>query len=121
LGSGPERPGGPLKAHLYRRGGAFAGFTVSGHAGYAKHGSDIVCSAVSALTQAAAMGLSEFLNVCGELAVEEGHMRLALRSGLRKEEALQAEAILQTLWLGLSGIREAYPGHLEIEVTEEPS
>ena len=106
---------------LRKRGGALAGFSASGHAGFAAYGSDIVCSAVSALTQAAAMGLSEYLDVCGGLAVQEGKMRLTLRQDISQNEALQAEAILQTLWLGLRGIREEYPGHLEIEVTEEPS
>jgi uncharacterized protein YsxB (DUF464 family) len=32
------------------------GYKVSGHAGYSEEGSDIVCSAVSALTQAPLLG-----------------------------------------------------------------
>ena len=34
------------------RQGMITGYKVSGHAGFAEEGSDIVCSAVSALTQA---------------------------------------------------------------------
>ena len=35
------------------------GYKVSGHAGYSEEGSDIVCSAVSALTQAPLLGLEK--------------------------------------------------------------
>ena len=103
-------------------GEAFAGFTVLGHAGYAEYGEDIVCSAVSALTQAAAMGLGEYLNAVGEMKIQEGEMRLMLKKGLPESEALQARAILEAMRLGLMGIMEEYPGHIEIEVkTEEDS
>ena len=36
---------------------ARGGFSVTGHSGYAEEGQDIVCAAVSALTQAACIGL----------------------------------------------------------------
>ena len=98
------------------------GFTVSGHAGYADYGEDIVCSAVSALTQAAAMGLKEYLSAVSEMMIQEGEMRLTLKKGLSEGEALQARAILEAMRLGLMGIRDEYPGHIEIEVkTEEDS
>src|SRR5690606_37407275 len=38
--------------------GAVTAFTVRGHADYAEHGRDLVCAAVSVLTQTAVMGLS---------------------------------------------------------------
>ncbi len=81
-----------------------------------------MCSAVSALTQAAAMGLSEYLNALSELKAQKGEMRLTLKKGLPESEAMQAEAILQAMRLGLMGILEEYPGHIEVEVkTEEDS
>ena len=36
--------------------GMIVGYKVSGHAGYSEEGSDIICSAVSALTQAPLLG-----------------------------------------------------------------
>ena len=38
----------------------YTGFTISGHADYAEEGSDIVCAAVSALSQTALLGLMEY-------------------------------------------------------------
>ena len=48
-----------IRIVMLRRNGATLGFECSGHAGYAEAGSDIVCSAVSALTAATANGLTE--------------------------------------------------------------
>ena len=39
------------------RQGRLCGFIVEGHADYAEEGSDIVCAAVSALTQTALLGI----------------------------------------------------------------
>ncbi len=115
-------PSAKLKITLLYCGETLTGFTVVGHAGYAEYGSDIVCSAVSALTQAAAMGLTEYINALGELKIQEGEMRLTLKKGLSENETLQAKAILETMRLGLLGILKEYPGYIEIEVkTEEDS
>ena len=68
------------------------------------------------------MGLSEYLCAAEELKIQEGEMRLRLKEGLPESEALQAGAILETMRLGLLGIRSEYPGHIEIEEkTEEGS
>ena len=39
------------------------GFTASGHSGFAERGHDIVCAAVSALTQTCELGLSDVLGL----------------------------------------------------------
>ena len=46
---------------VYKDGkGLIEGFSLKGHAGYAEHGSDIVCSAVSMLTINTLNSISEF-------------------------------------------------------------
>ena len=44
---------------VFLKGGKPIGFDAHGHTGYAECGEDIVCAAVSAITQTAAMGVSE--------------------------------------------------------------
>ena len=39
------------RAVFYRRNGRLIGFDIKGHSGYAESGSDIVCAAVSTLTE----------------------------------------------------------------------
>ena len=58
------------------------GYKVSGHAGYSEEGSDIVCSAVSALTQAPLLGLEKHLKLNPSYVVnqEDGIFEVALNS-----------------------------------------
>lgn len=48
------------------------GFTVEGHAEFAEHGQDIVCSAVSAMTQMTLYGLEKHSEI--ESKIESGDM-----------------------------------------------
>ena len=47
------------------------GFIVSGHSGYAEEGSDIVCSAISALAQNVCVGLENILNIHPTIKIDE--------------------------------------------------
>lgn len=46
---------------VFLKDGKPIGFDAHGHTGYAECGEDIVCAAVSAITQTAAMGVSELV------------------------------------------------------------
>ena len=59
----------------WRTDGALVGFRAQGHSGYAQSGSDIVCAAISALTQTFANGLSNVLQVPVECVVHVRHLR----------------------------------------------
>ena len=58
------------------------GVTVSGHAGYAGRGQDIVCAAVSAVLYVQ-VRLLQRDNALEDLHVEDGLVRLRLREGAR--------------------------------------
>ena len=51
-----------IQAKILRRNGRTAGFSVSGHAGYADSGKDIVCAAVSSAVQLTANGITVVLH-----------------------------------------------------------
>ncbi|MHB1653653.1 MAG: ribosomal-processing cysteine protease Prp [Desulfitobacteriaceae bacterium] len=82
-------------------------FQLSGHAGFAEYGQDIICAAVSALSIAAANGLENFLSIPPRVQEEEGFLTCSLE-GVNTEELTQAQWILVTLRLGIEGIQEAY-------------
>jgi len=100
--------------------GRFIGFHVKGHAGYAQSGSDIVCSAVSALTQTTALGLTEHLHLEAGISVDEerGEMHCVLSESCTKTECEQAEILFSTLYLGLCSIQESYSKYLKITQRE---
>lgn len=74
------------------------GFVVSGHSGYAEEGSDIVCSAISALSQMACVGLENVLNLKPIIKINEknAHLSCKLKNGLTEEENNKAQIVLQT-------------------------
>lgn len=101
-----------INATLLRANGKLTGFCVSGHAGQDEYGSDIVCSAVSALTQAAILGLTEAINLPGvEYAVEEGCLNCSCEQAAQHEGA---QAILEAMALGLRSITGNYGKYLKI-------
>lgn len=84
------------------------GFTVTGHAGYAEQGKDIVCSAVSAVALITLNGLLWYTNV--EYKVDDGHMFLDV-----KVDNAEAKALLHTFKQGIELIAEQYPDYVEVE------
>lgn len=82
------------------------GFQAAGHAGYADFGEDVVCAAVSALTQTAVIGLRKVLAIDCLLEVDEetGLMLCLLPAGLAAEKWDQAQLVLEILYAGLADI-----------------
>ena len=102
---------------LYRTDGKLLAFTVEGHAGYADRGSDIVCAAVSAITQTTILGLEEILDLTANIEIKEGKLSLILNER-DPEKSMQAELLLETMVLGLYGIKTEHEEHLSIREEE---
>ena len=91
------------------------GFSVSGHSGYAEHGSDIVCAAVSAVVTMAEATIND---VCGAKAKvrvkdqENARITLTLPTSCDEEESVQA--VLAGMMLYLCSLRDEYPDYIEV-------
>ncbi|HMM32509.1 MAG TPA: ribosomal-processing cysteine protease Prp [Clostridia bacterium] len=99
---------------FYVSGGEFVGFEVTGHTGYAEEGSDIVCSAVSALTQTAVIGLTEVLKLPSAVEIKQARLYFMLESGLDENSRREAQILFQTLRLGLGSIADTYGTYLKL-------
>lgn len=90
-------------------------FELSGHAGFAEEGQDIVCAGVSALSISAVNGLERFLPVAPSVQARDGY--LACRLAEASEQDLEkAQWILQTMLLGIAQIQKAYgPNYIVID------
>lgn len=84
---------------------------VTGHADYAPHGEDIVCAAVSALTQTALVGLLRYAQYPVEYKMKAGFLSFHLQ----KEPAVVTDTILETMSLGLEEIARSYPDRVQIK------
>lgn len=103
---------------MLKRQGEWAGFEATGHAGFAEQGSDIVCSAVSALAQTTLLGLTERLQLPVSYEVEEGKLYCVLGQPLTNTQYEQAALLLDTLLLGLTSMHSGYGGYLNITQRE---
>ena len=94
------------------------GFSACGHAGFGEYGSDIVCAAISALTQTAVIGLSKV--ACAPALIKrndsKGFFSARVRSYATLCQRRQADLLLKTLLLGLKAIAAQYPGQLQVKI-----
>lgn len=93
--------------------GRIHGFRSAGHAAYGDHGEDIVCAAVSVLTQSAVLGLAQHVGL--DVAVEQrsGWLQCIIdHEPTDRDEA--AAAILETMVLGLDNIAQQYPQQVQV-------
>lgn len=96
----------------YDRAGRITAYEVRGHAGYAEEGQDIICSAVSALTQAPLLGFEEHLHIKPSVVIDQkdGVLKVALNN----EPNDMTEAILQTMKLACESISRQCPEYVHI-------
>ena len=110
-----SKPGNAVT--FYRRGdGKLTGYRAEGHTGYAEQGSDIVCAAVSALTQSTLNGLKNVLKapVMFEIDDEAAFLEARLTPEASETQVKEAQLLLQTLLQGLQAIERSYPRNVRI-------
>ena len=103
---------------FHKQGEDFVRIESVGHTGYADSGEDIVCAAISALLQGAALGVLEVVRAKAEYRVDEekGSLTLALPSDLGEAERHDCGVILKTLYLSVKDLSEGYSEYIEVEV-----
>ena len=99
--------------------GAIKGFLAAGHAGGKRlRGYDLVCCAVSALTQTGVNALCTVARVEPLTDVADGFLRCILPEGLDEERRSRAQIVLRTVLQGLSDVSTIYPKLLRIQHEE---
>lgn len=85
-----------------------------GHSGYAESGSDIICSAVSALTQNCEKGLKELLKINTKFVLDERkpYLCVSLPDNLLENEMHDAQIILKSTYLGLKDLANSEPKYI---------
>lgn len=84
------------------------GYTVSGHAGLARTGKDILCAAVSALSINTANSFEELLGLEVISSVTDGYLSVELPLLRGGEHHEGAELLMASLKLGLEDIASQY-------------
>ena len=89
-----------------------AAFSARGHAEFATHGKDIICAAVSAILQAAQLGLSEHARAAVAARQKPGF--LEVRWAETDRDASSVRAIVATARLAIEEIARRYPKHVRL-------
>jgi len=107
---------GTTVTFLKRSDGALIGYSACGHSGYAEAGADIVCAAISALTQTTLNGLKNVLKapVMFDQDDDGAFIEAKLAPEATPQQVQQAQLLLVTLQEGLQAIQREYPRNLRI-------
>ena len=98
-----------------RKGNRVTEVSVSGHAGYAPNGEDIVCASVTSALQTVLNGITEVLKVPAQVQVEENKITCTLPED---SDSQAAQAFLNALFLQLNLLAEDYPKTITLKNLE---
>jgi uncharacterized protein YsxB (DUF464 family) len=107
-----------IRARFINKGGSIRSFEVSGHAGYADDGSDIVCASVSSAVQMAVNTITEVIGLAAEVNSDGNLIRLRLPKSDSGNKTAAAQAVINGLRLHLSILSEQYEETISIEDSE---
>jgi uncharacterized protein len=96
------------------RRGQFRAFSASGHTDFAEHGEDIVCAAVSAILQAARLGLERYATA-PTATQRPGEMELGWSAADAELESVRA--IVTTAEMAIEEIARRYPEHVRLTIS----
>lgn len=103
---------------LYRAAdGLLRGFEMQGHADFADRGEDIICAAISAISQTAMIALfdREGLALSGESHIDEGYLRAIISEKAGDIQKRDANIVLNAMRLGLVSLQQTYGEYIKIE------
>lgn len=86
------------------------GISIEGHAGYAPHGQDIVCAAVSVLAQNLVMSLEELTG--DEISYDMQSGMIHIQHG---NLSSRAQVLIDSFFIGVKAIADNYPDNVRVE------
>ena len=81
-----------------------------GHAGAAPYGEDIVCAAISMLSQTSILGLHEVAQQAMEYQMEDRELHILLSDPIIES----GQAILETMLLGIKNVADQYSDFVRV-------
>ena len=106
-----------IKVDVFRKNNSIYKFTVSGHAGFAEEGSDIVCSAVSILVINTINAIETFTGEKAKAAADDenggfiDYCFADTKTGIANHDA---QLLLETMVMGLRDIENEYNRYIKV-------
>ena len=98
----------------------YMGLEISGHTGYARAGKDILCAAISGMSQSCMLGITNVLGIKAKVTRDDnsGYLKIELPSNLRSEKLNDAQILFKTLHVSLEDLMTGYSKYISMEVIE---
>lgn len=106
-----------IKAIIYHKKNEICGYRISGHAGFAQAGEDIVCSAVSILTINTVNAIEQLTSTPFSCEADEkkgGYLKVIFQ----KEIDHDATLLLKAMVLGLEDLAKEYKKYIRLNYKE---
>ena len=109
-----------IRITIYTKSNKFTGLVSEGHADYDEYGKDIVCSAISSITQSLAIGILKILKLKAKYKVDEDRGYLELRLPEIKDELMneKVNVLFLTTIESLKDFEKGYPLNINVEVKD---
>lgn len=93
---------------------------ISGHSGLNNRGNDILCSAVSVLSQTFILTVDRVLNIKQKIGRDDGFLSsLVTLDGVSAEDRSKLKLLVESLLIGFLEINGEYPDRLKIEFVND--
>lgn len=107
-----------IQAMIYKNAqGIIQGFKIEGHANFSEAGSDIVCSAVSAVVFTTLGGMDELAGF-KSFKQKDGHITCFIPDNLTSDQRVITSIILKTMDIGLRQIEADYDKYIRVRYEE---
>jgi len=93
--------------------GNYTGFQISGHAGYAEHGMDVCCAAVSSAVQTVTNAITEIFVAKADVQVDENRISVELT-----EKNNDASRLIAALHLQMELVKEEFEKNITLVISE---
>ncbi|MDO5401616.1 MAG: ribosomal-processing cysteine protease Prp [Eubacteriales bacterium] len=102
------------RCEFFTQDNRITGFSVSGHAGFAEEGHDIVCAAISAAVSMAEATINDVCGAKAKVRVKDEQARITLTLPASCDEEDSVQAVLAGMMLYLCSLRDDYPDYIEV-------
>ncbi|MEY7999029.1 ribosomal-processing cysteine protease Prp [Clostridium sp. Mt-5] len=91
--------------------------SLQGHAEWSKQGYDLVCSAVSAVSQSTVIGITEVLKLNLDYSIKNGFLNFSLED-MKEEDILKCQVLVETMLFALKSMEINYSKYINVKIEE---
>jgi len=108
------------RIEIFRKNGQIVRYKASGHAGFAEHGEDIVCAALSMAMQLPLGGLQDVLEIYPKFEInDDGFLEVDLEGMNLQGKEKEVNTLLESMVLMLKSLANQYSNFVKFDEKED--